>query len=146
MIKVISGKMWDGKNMYVHGDIITTLSEDEEDYLVEAGKAEYHYEKEEQLKTPPSKLIPDGNVEGLKKYISTIEDAELLNEMIDEEMANLQRKTLIEAIEKRIEALKKVEDDGNGKDPESDDENNTDTKSDNSLKIDFNMDDVMKNG
>lgn len=40
-IKVINGKVWDGKRMFEPGDTIDNLSEDDENSLVEAGKAEY---------------------------------------------------------------------------------------------------------
>ena len=43
-IRVISGKVWDGKNMFAPGDLIKHLSEDDEDALVEAEKAEYVFD------------------------------------------------------------------------------------------------------
>jgi len=135
MIKVTVGKIYDGVTTYSAGDTIPSLSKEDEDRLVNNGVAEYSEEEaeEEYEETPPLKLVPEGNVESVKKHILTLEDQELLNEMINEEKAGQKRKTLIEAIEKRIEELKKVEDDEDG----------TPAESDNDLKIDFNIDDVM---
>lgn len=118
MIKVTNGnKLWDGTKMYIPGDVIATLSEDEEDSLVEAGKAEYYQEKVLELEKGvepfndfSSKLIPDGNVETVQRYISSINNIDLLEKIAIEEETNKNRKTVLDAITKRAQELAESDD------------------------------------
>lgn len=78
-----------------------------------------------------AKLIPEGkSVEDLKKLIKSIEDIDTLEKMIEEEKQGLNRKTLIEAIEKKIDDLNES----------SDDEGNED------LNLNMDPDEVINNG
>ncbi len=127
-IIVKEGKIRHNKIYYGIGNKIEGLSQSEESRLVSLGVAEYI--QEEAPVDKPSKLIPEGNVESLKKLISTIEDVGLLKGMIIEENAEHKRKTLSEAIQKRIDELVKVEED-------------EETDSDKNLTLDFNPEEVM---
>jgi len=131
MIKVTVGKVNDGIKVYSTGDIISNLPEVEEDRLVKNGVAEYEYGKEEAPETPPSKLIPDGNVDKVNAYVSTIEDIDLLQKMAAEEESDKNRKTVLEAIYKRAQELADDDDEPDGKE---------------SLDIKFDPNDVMQNG
>ncbi len=142
MIKVTNGnKFWDGKRMYVSGDLVDNLSSDEEDKLVEVGKAEYYEDEEsedeesenpekkvEHFKAFFQKLIPDGNVETVQRYIAGINDIDVLEKIAIEEETNKNRKTVLDAISKRAQEL--VTDDN-----DSDDE---------ALGFHFNPEDVIE--
>lgn len=58
---------------------------------------------------PPNKFIPEGNVDEVKQVIDTIEDISLLDEMLTEEKNDKKRKTLMDAIQKKMAELNKLQ-------------------------------------
>lgn len=118
MIKGKNTKLRFNRKTYEIGEPFSGLSAKEEASLVSSGIAEYDFMEPQKGKQAdkPEKLIPEGNVDSVAKYIATIEDVELLKNILAEETADKKRKTVFEAISKRGAELSKEDDPDNGKD------------------------------
>ncbi len=79
------------------------------------------------------KLIPEGNVEKVKEFISGIDDIDKLKKLADEEASDKNRKTVLEAIYGKAQEL-------SGDDEESDEDE------DKNPNIRLNPEDVIVNG
>ncbi|MDF2891240.1 MAG: hypothetical protein K0R80_1607 [Clostridia bacterium] len=146
MIKGKTTKLRFNRKTYEIGEPFSGLSEKEEASLVASGIAEYEHTVAQKVKQTKQddKLIPEGNVDYVAKYIATIEDIELLKKLMEEETADKKRKTVLEAISKRASELSK--EDANGEDNNDNDHSNTNPEDTKGLVGNFNVGDTIITG
>ncbi len=140
MIKGKNTKLRFNDKTYEIGQPFSGLSDKEEASLVASGIAEYEYTAAQKTNqaNQDEKLVPEGNVASVAKYVATIEDVELLKKMLEEEMADKKRKGVFEAISNRCAELS----------PEADteDDEDKDTEDPNKLVGTFNPSDAIVTG
>lgn len=131
MFKITHGKVKYNHTIYGEneeaGDIITGLSTEQEESLAKKGYGEILKSKAKKAEKKEGHPLPDiseMNVGEVQKLIEATEDVELLKKLHEIEMANKNRKTVLEPLKEKLEELEAVEE-GQG------------------VNVDINIDDVI---
>lgn len=148
-VKIINGKVWDGKRHFFPGETMVGLSEEDESYLIscrvaETEKAPILIQKAEQIE---GSKITNMNSKTAIAFVKSVEDIVELNKLGMEETEGKNRATVVNAISERIAGLEASEeanpDEDESDDGDNDDGNSGSEDSDAKLNLQLNPDDMI---
>jgi N-glycosylase/DNA lyase len=108
MVEVIKWKVRHNKKTYLPCEQIDDLSGEEESRLITQGFAKRIGSMEEKSQEDIETAISKLTVDDAKILVETIQDLEELNELLECELADKNRKTLVQFIEDRIAEVEGV--------------------------------------